>query len=1128
MYLKRVKIFGFKSFADEVTFDFDQGLTAIVGPNGCGKSNLLDAINWVLGEQSAGRLRGNEMQDMIFKGSRTRKPLGVAWVELTLDNTKDYLPLDYNEVTVTRKLYRSGESEYLINKNPCRLKDVKELFLDTGIGTRSYSVMEQNNVRFILESSPLDRRGILEEAAGVRKYREKKLEAERRLERIKTDLNEVKNIMAEVQKNIRRLKRQTRRAEIYRKSKKRLWNLEVGRLCQEHVNISRQLGGKVESTTGLQDEISRLTAVKNKAEAKITDLENTKAQLEEKLLDKNHQVYKIESSIEIIKNRIDNYDSDSARLNEEISRLKSTLDYNESKLNELEKELENLQKSRDNSAQKEYEKVKKQFEDLTAQQQETVKVISGIKEEIEKLEGNLFELKENEIRVRNEGQTNKLRLEKMLLRKEELQSSKKKLEEDIEREEKNLKTLEEKFEKNSKERQSNNEKINNLQNKLRELEHDRENLLAHYHTIKSEFDSSKKYFPQLISIEELSAAKISGIKGPISALLEKKLPENDLKKLSKLLGEKLGWMIASDKDAVSEAIDFLSSGNLPPMTFIISKNVPDTEAGVELPQAVTGELGKIIRYLVRNLKFEDKFIWSDECIVSGGGENPTRARHMFGLEAEIEEKKAEIGNCEKQIQDSRHQIESLKGKVGKLFEERAAFQEEITLHKANIGQLKGNHNFVSDELETVEDELSKLNEKEIESPDIEIVTEEISNLQEKLQEKRSKLKKNETDWNSLSNKLADVKARKMALDELIGKKKSNLESLVEEKERLKSENKRLNELIKELNKKREEQIKQHENDLEEIGKLTEKKKEIQKEIGEQEVIKGDIFRELENIKKEFKTNENNLENLKNTIGEQKQTEERLKERLNSIKVRLEEDMNIRLEEALNDYIKDPIDPEEIAQLKAKLEKIGQVNLEAPEEYEKEQQRFEFIKGHVDDLEKADNDIRSIIRKINKQTKDKFYETFNKVNENFKNIFVKLFEGGDAKLLLTEPDNILESGIDIKAKPEGKNLTSLKLISGGESALTAIALMFAIYEVKPTPFCILDEVDSPLDDTNLNRFLRMLRDYTDATQFIIVTHNKQTMQMCDTFYGVTMEEFGVSKTISVRLKQAGAASSEATS
>ncbi|MFC2092126.1 AAA family ATPase [Elusimicrobiota bacterium] len=558
MYLKKVRIFGFKSFADEIIFDFSKGITAIVGPNGCGKSNVLDAFNWVLGEQSAVRLRGKQMQDMIFHGSRTRKPLGVALVELVLDNSRDLLSIDYNEVTVTRKLYRSGESEYFINRNPCRLKDIKELFLDTGIGTRAYSIMEQDNIKYILESSPVERRGIIEAAAGIRKFKEKKIETERRLERVNNDLNEVKNIMAEVQKNIRRLRRQTRRAQVYRDLKYKLRYLEISRLCQEYVKACEQLGGKEKLTGDLQEEVTLSSGRKDTIDAQIIKLEDLKNSLDEKLLDSNRNVYQIESKVQILNERIQNFDSSRDRLEEEIYRNSKNLQYSTQRIEQLNDKIQKLEQSRNEDIEKEHIDMEKKYVQLRKQHKEIQQEIEKIEKATEQMEENLFELRHKEIDYKKQAEMSVRTSEELNARLVELNGNSKLLNVEMSEQSGILKGLESELKICS----DDIGKLSSIRERIsKDAEHlntERENLLSQFHGKKSQLEASKKYLPQLISIESLMKNKFKGIHGPLSTLLEKEVSTDRLGSLSKILGEKIGWVICDEKQNALDASSAIS------------------------------------------------------------------------------------------------------------------------------------------------------------------------------------------------------------------------------------------------------------------------------------------------------------------------------------------------------------------------------------------------------------------------------------------------------------------------------------------------------------------------------------------------------------------------------------------
>ncbi len=1124
MYLKKIKIFGFKSFADEIVFDFSSGLTAIVGPNGCGKSNLLDAVNWVLGEQSAGRLRGNEMQDMIFKGSKTRKPVGLAYVELTLDNSKDILMTAYDEVTIMRKLYRSGESEYYINRTPCRLKDIKELFLDTGIGTRSYSIMEQDNVRFILESSPLERRGIIEEAAGIRKFSERKLESERRLDRIKSELNEIKNIMAEVFKNIRRLKRQSYRANKYKEFKKELNHLEVSRLCQDYCNIKEFLEGKFKTISADEDKVVKLTSAKNVLLAEVSGLEEKKTQIEEKILSASRNAYKTESDADILKNSIENFDTSRKRLNDEILRTKNNYEYNKDNIKNFSDKIVKMEKTQDKKAEEEYSNVQSNLKEREEKQEKILEQSISLKNKIIESEKTLFGYKENEIQLKHKKEFSEVKVQGLKAKKERFNSDYAELKVEFKKKTDLMKSSNEKIKDFSDNEEELREKLKNLNIEIQSAEKERETLIASYHAKKSEFDASKKYLPELISIEKLAASKINGIQGTVLSILEKNLTNNEVQSILNILGEKSGWMLADNRFAAEKAITFLKEKNLPPLTFIVKDflKLKDISKKYSFPDTIGKEFKMVLLYLVKTLKIENDLIWLDDCIITGGGENPPQRQRVLGLEKNIENIKNNLHKSESTSEKLKLEKEILIRKINKLNLEKGVLLNELSNLGEQSGQLTGKMKFLENELKTINEEFKNIENENIFVSKMAHINKELKKTESELINLKENLSENQLLSEKNSIEITELKARKIVLDEVVGSKIEDIGRFLNEKERLTKENFSLEELIGNLKSDRTRQEKKYEQDTKEIENIKKIRKNLLSEIGETEEKKASIVNKLKLLNEEIKKISQNLDDLKSKVADGKQNEERLKERINSIKIRLKEDMNIVLSEALKNYQKESIDEKDIITLKEKLKNIGSVNLEAPEEFKKESERFDFIKKHVDDIEEADRNIRSIIRKINKDTRGRFFDTFNKINENFKNIFTKLFEGGDAKLLLTEPDNILESGIDISARPAGKAAISLKLISGGESALCAIALMFAIYEVKPTPFCILDEVDSALDDTNLRRFLRMLGDYTDTTQFIIVTHNKQTMKMCDTFYGITMEEFGVSKMISVKLTSVGTA------
>ncbi|MDA3793027.1 MAG: AAA family ATPase [Elusimicrobia bacterium] len=1119
MYLKRIKVFGFKSFADETAFDFNQGITSIVGPNGCGKSNILDAFNWVLGEQSPSRLRGEAMTDMIFNGSDTRKALGYANVELTLDNSKDTLPISYDSVSITRKLYRSGESEYFINKTPCRLKDIKELFLDTGIGTKSYSVMEQNQLDFIIKSSPEERRSLIEEAAGIRKYKEKKEESERRLLRIRDDLKEVKNIMAEVQKNIRRLKRQTAKAKRYRKLKSRLKYIEVSKLCREYKKNEEELFGRKQDG-GLKEKIARLTAEKDKAAARISDLEEKKENLDGNILEKNRGVYSVESDIKIINSRIEDYKDSQTRAGRETERLKENLNYSRERLKQVNKDLKEAAAREDSAPDEKFKETQNKYAKQKALQDEIGSLIDKLSSDISKTESKHFELKNKEAELRNKSLVSEKRFSELTEKKEELAGSYEGLKEDIQSENIIMENLQKELDKNSKLFEDIKDEISEERENLKEFNKKREELLERYHKTKTEFNSGKKYLPQLLSIEKLSVRNIEGIKGPVSTVLEKHISSAELQKIFSVSADKLGWMLASGRKDALKAIAFLKKEGLPPLTFIITEDIPDAVSGPEnLAEDLPADVASAIGYIIKDTVIKDGIAQKSSCVIAGGGALPPRAGRLLGLEQDIENLSKELSAVEDKIKTSKAKLNNKIKKSDEVSLKRKEFNSRIIPTRQKVDRLTGSFKYLRQELDRVKNEIKQTASIADIDKQLTRTVQEIKTTAEVLSATKSKLSGNQKEMNKVTALTAELKVRRDALNEQIAKSRNSVAELETRRRQLEKDIENIADSIKDAEEKKVRRDKQYKEDRVNINEIKEVRKKAMGAIGEIEDRKGRIVLELKKLKNSHKDLEFELEKLKRSLSKQKQDEERLKERMKNIRVRLREDMGTEIKEALKDYSREEITDSDIIEMKNQIEIIGNVNMEAPEEFEKENERFEFIKDHVDDLEKSDRDIRSIINKINKQTKERFLDTFNRVDKNFGEIFTKLFEGGSAKIELLEPDNVLESGIRINARPPGKNIKSIKLTSGGEKTLSAIALMFAIYEVRPTPFCILDEVDSPLDDNNLHRFLRMLKDYTDKTQFIIITHNKLTMEMCDTFYGVTMEEFGVSKIISVKLREA---------
>ncbi|MEA3506255.1 MAG: hypothetical protein U9R36_01990, partial [Elusimicrobiota bacterium] len=594
----------------------------------------------------------------------------------------------------------------------------------------------------------------------------------------------------------------------------------------------------------------------------------------------------------------------------------------------------------------------------------------------------------------------------------------------------------------------------------------------------------------------------------------------ELQEIFSISADKLGWMLASAKKDAVGAINFLKENDFPPLTFIIAEDIPGSiKPPASLKKSAPKDIAAAIGYILKDIKVENGIASKESCVISGGGTLPRRAGRLMGLEQDIKELSGQLASVESKIKDNEEILNKNYSKREKLSSQRDDLNRALVPARQKVDRLTGSLKYIESELESVKEKMDSIVSIEDIDKQRDETLKRIKETGSELSAKKTGISQKQKELNEISASAAELKVRRDSLRQLLDQSRSSLVNLTSRRDQLKGDIENLQESIKDAEAKKIRREKQHKKDMVNIKETEEIRRKSRGTIGEIENDKSQIVLELKKLKNSHKETEFKLEKLKENLNQQRSNVERLKERLKSIRVRMREDMGAEIEDALKDYSTEDIAEGDIIELKNKIERIGNVNMEAPEEFEKENERFEFIKDHVDDLEKSDRDIRSIISKINKQTKERFHDTFNRVNENFAEIFKKLFEGGHAKIMLVDPDNILESGIEINARPPGKKIKSISLTSGGEKALSAIALMFAIYEVRPTPFCILDEVDSPLDDNNLQRFLRMLKGYTDSTQFIIITHNKLTMEMCDTFYGVTMEEFGVTKIISVKLREA---------
>lgn len=977
MYLKEISATGFKSFADKLTISLDGKTTCIVGPNGSGKSNIVDAVRWVLGEQSVKSLRGDSnMSDVIFSGSKNRNALNVATVSLTFDNSDNYINIPYNEITVKRRVYRTGENEYFINNEKCRLKDITDLFLDSGIGKSSFNIISQGEVQKIVSESSYDRRVIFESAAEVLKYKKRKEDALKKLDKTHTNLERVNDIIAELEIQVEPLKEQSIKAEEYLKIKNELKNIEVALLSSEITTINEEYQLTKEKIEKLNNEIMNLGVQSNKSDTELLDLKNN--------------LSKIELTIKELNNRLLSLTKEEEKINGEKNILKERQKYDAS-----------------NS----------------------------------KVHENISSLKEEKLKKENIIHLDKIDLDTL---QNELESIKSEIN--------NLTLL---SNTSKKEYQDSFNEYNEKTKLLADIDH-KIGIIEDYINNGGTINNSIKAI--------LNNPRLRGIHQTLGALLE--IDEKYLKALDVSLGGSKQFIVVENEDSAKSAINYLKDNKLGRATFFpISVIKP---RGVDLDTLnVVRNMQGFISVLMDVVKYDSKYynVVSNQVgnvLLVDNIDNANKISKVINQRYKIVTLDGDIVhiggtmtggslNTSKSIFEEKHELETLRVKRREIAEVIATLEENI---KSSTSKL--------------EDNSEKIRQKEI----------VLIQTQEKYNTKKSSLDITNEEYNNIINELR------------------SLENLVDSS--LSKEEDRIMKLYYETSREKEEVVRK-------IARSTKEKDKISSTIDNIEATNKLNNTSLYTKEKELKTLEINISKMDVLLD-------------NYLRI-LSEDYEMTYEKAKSNYILE-MDTKEARSLvnsyKNRIKQIGMVNVQAIEDYKRVSERYNFLNSQKDDLLNAKDTLLEIINEMDTVMKEEFLTTFNKIDKEFQEVFKQLFKGGSASLKLTNPDDLLETGVDIIASPPGKKLTSINLLSGGEKTLTAICLIFAILNVKPIPFCLFDEVEAALDEANVDNFGKYLNNYKDKTQFLIITHKKRTMEYANTLYGITMQESGVSKLVSVKL------------
>ncbi|MFQ6007612.1 MAG: chromosome segregation protein SMC [Candidatus Zixiibacteriota bacterium] len=1175
MYLKHLNILGFKSFANKTTVQFSNGITAIVGPNGCGKTNILDALRWVLGEQRVSLLRGSKMEEVIFNGTRDLKPLNMAEVTLTLVNDRGLLPTEYNEVQITRRLFRDGESEYLLNKVPCRLRDITELFFDTGVGAHSYSVIQQEMIDAVISDKAEERRLLFEEAAGITKYKQRKKAALRKLEATDSDLLRLNDIYAEVKTQANSLKRQHRKAERYQTIANDIknWELYLGSHRVREIEAEqKQLSA--ERKTLLDQKVSKETTL-NSISAQQERERKEQLDLERQLAAAGKEEHEISEKAHA-------YEKEISILTEKRANAKILIERNQNEINALwardkilqdqaaaaEEELKLQKADADTFALRICEAERAQaeadrrlLEARRAKDRESGKLID--------LEGKLSSGRTADASLREQLRELTKLVEDFDRRIVESTASKQSLADQVAAHQRELDEIVVKKEAAEKSYDEVTERLERLIEKSEEISLEMTNLTASIeacqarrHLLEDMILQYEGYEAGVVAAMEVKE-RFPGIVGTVA---DEFVPMEGMEAaVGAALGEMAGFLICDNRQTAESIIAYLKAENKGRLGIL----VPDSgtvNPAVKRPELVMPEFvgwldgfvstGESLRPLM-----EAVLAWT---AVFKEGSDPTEILRQlpYGFKAVStdgvvygknviaggSEHKIPLFRRKEKVAEQQRLIEQLKQKLSTVQQEKNKTTAEIATARAESSELSQYLESLSEKLQAIRQQLSEVEyqQRTVES-EIERLQQERQHCQDKLEKIQARQHTLGLDFNQLSDqktKLTDAMSQageeltrcEAAAAEALERLSKLQVALVEAKSKVEQSETKLThtvELRQEISNtiaSKEQEIRDAKQEIETAGRrisdLERQLRLIFEQRGSVETRQADLRARQSELLERISTKE---EQLKDVRSER----DHLSEQIHQLDIRLatlESESNAVFDRIHNEYdvdlrsieIEKPdekLSKEEaqrhvLAQKEA-LKKFGAVNLLALEEYRTASERERFLREQLQDLSNAKNDLQTTITKINQTARTLFTETFDQVRRNFNELFVELFSGGEADIYLEDPSEPLESNIEIIARPGRKRLLSINQMSGGERALTAIALLFSLYLVKPSPFCILDEIDAPLDDANCRRFLKIINRFADHTQFVIITHNKITMEAADNLYGVTMEQPGVSKLVAVK-------------
>ncbi len=1181
MYLKRLELHGFKSFPEKISLDFKSGITCVVGPNGSGKSNISDAVRWVLGEQSAKSLRGSKMEDIIFAGTQNRKPLGFSQVSIVIDNHDKKIPIEFSDLIISRRVYRSGESEFLINNSNCRLKDIHEILMDTGIGREGYSIIGQGRIDEILNAKSEDRRFLFEEAAGIVKFRSRREESLNKLEKERINLIRVEDILSELESKLEPLEQQSETAKKYlalieeqKFLKINIFLLDTARSETELNSIEEKIliaSGQLEQENKIKqiyiDEISEHKISLTQKDEKYKSFQNDLIELNNKFTQKqadikiveeknnfiNQELFRLENEKENNSKSLKNSKEQISALDENIKNLKENIDSENSILAQKQQEFNSISESMKTK--------ESEIENYNINIFEGYKNVSDIKSNINKLKNNIDSLDSRKNELRNEISQNN---EKILSKEKEIKESGallidadkiyKSLGDDIERLSTERDSLLNELEKKTNSYVSVTNEINDKQSRYRVIKELEEDFEGYYNSTKAVLKQRK------------TDSNFQGIHGALGELIE--VPQEFETAIEIALGGYIQNIVTNNENDAKIAIEFLKKNKQGRATFLPISSIKPYNRKIDIKEkGFIGIAESLVKYddiykniisfalgsavicdtlnnaIALNKKYNNslKIVTLEGDLLSPGGAMTggsinKKTTNIFGRAREIkqlDEKINELKKIQAVLKNENSQINQDLEKI------KADIKEKKTLFYDKEKEINNLNHFIKTSSENLDGFLEKSDDQSIENKQLD---EQIFEINKDLSLKEIELLEFESEIEAIKTKLSDfqneISSEKDFREDKI-KEITNIQINISAfMENLKSKEEQLIKLNNEF-------LKYQENIDNYIKKIEENKVLLSENKTNIENIKSDTdnfelliincksdISKIENEKvminkaleqKEAEANKNNdiIHNLDKEKNRLELKKEQIEENRRNLFDNIWEEYNMTYQQAL----KFPKSEESLSALNKKensirnqIKEMGNVNVSAIEEFKEVKERYSFLKSQKDDIVSAEESLKKLISELTEMMGDRFKSQFKIISDNFCVVFAEMFGGGKAYLNLLDEENVLESGIEIVAQPPGKRLQNMNLLSGGERALTAIALLFAILKMKPSPFCILDEIEAALDDSNVKRFADYIKNFSKDTQFIVITHRKGTMESADVLYGVTMQEQGVSKLVSVELKE----------